>query len=157
MVPWESCLGQATHPGHRFRAPGATIDAWQLLHGWGLHPNKPSVHEHRGLGCTEGDPLYFTVLLQNFFSFKLSGSLSLWADWACNRLRTIGKKTRISKVLSASLREHYSCFTHNHSCQLPPELAIFFLGQKWRMEKLTSRKHAFPKKTKAGATTREYF
>jgi len=33
MAPWKSCLGQAAHPGHRFRAPGATIDAWQLRMG----------------------------------------------------------------------------------------------------------------------------
>ena len=43
MTPWESCLGQAAHLGHRFCEPGVTMAAWQQLPGWGLHPNKPYI------------------------------------------------------------------------------------------------------------------
>jgi len=64
MMPWESCLGQAAHLGHRFREPGVTMAAWQQLPGWGLHPNKP--------GCVCG----FHACLHH--SMAMGGHEYLW-------------------------------------------------------------------------------
>ena len=50
MVPWETCMCQASHPGGRLRWPGARIGAWEHLLGPGWHPNKPRREEEGVLG-----------------------------------------------------------------------------------------------------------
>ena len=66
MVPWETCMCQASHPGGRLRRPGARIGAWEHLLGPGWHPNKPRREEEGVLGLMGRNPEAFLYLRTYF-------------------------------------------------------------------------------------------